>query len=77
MSSLRHPYSHAIESRISNPASSIAVAMRCHVRVPPNASRYPPGFNTRQHSRHISTSYAIFDPSHAFPIKPTEDRLVG
>lgn len=33
------PYSQAIESRISKPASSIATAMRCHVRDPPNANR--------------------------------------
>src|SRR5690606_17682321 len=44
------PYSHAIESRISNPASSIPDCSRCHVREPPNASRCPPGFNTRRHS---------------------------
>ncbi len=33
------PYSQAMLSRISNPASSTAAASRCHVREPPKASR--------------------------------------
>ncbi len=50
VSSLRQPYSHAIESRTSNPASSTAHASRCQVRVPPNARRCPPGLRTRRAS---------------------------
>src|SRR5690625_7374651 len=45
------PYSHAMLSRISNPASSMAAARRCQVREPPNASMFPPGLRTRRHSR--------------------------
>ncbi|MDO4254655.1 MAG: hypothetical protein Q4C81_05850 [Kocuria sp.] len=37
--------SHAIWSRISNPAFSIPRTMRCHVRAPPNAATYAPGFS--------------------------------
>lgn len=37
------PYIQQSVSRMSQPASSIATASRCHVRVPPNASRYAPG----------------------------------
>ena len=48
-------YTHAIISRISNPASSILTAIRCCVRVPANASKCPPGFNTRRHSRQMSS----------------------
>src|SRR5699024_9982200 len=39
------PYSHARLSRISNPASSIATARRCQVRVPPKAAMCPPGLS--------------------------------
>jgi hypothetical protein len=44
------PYNHISWSRISKPASSIADASRCYVRLPPKASRCPPGFKTRRHS---------------------------
>ncbi|SIE77251.1 Uncharacterised protein [Mycobacteroides abscessus subsp. abscessus] len=44
------PYSQAMLSRISKPASSIAAASRCQVRDPPNASRWPPGLRMRRHS---------------------------
>jgi hypothetical protein len=52
------PYSHVIVSRISNPASSTATARRWAVRVPPNASRCPPGLSTRRHSVQTSTGTA-------------------
>ena len=53
------PYSHAIESRISNPASSTATAIRCHVRVPPKANRWPP-VQTRGHSSAHSPFFFFF-----------------
>src|SRR5699024_669260 len=62
------PYSHATESRISNPASSIATASLCHVRVPPKASRCPPGFRTRKHSS--AQSLPGGNASHLAPINP-------
>ena len=62
------PYSHMMLSRISNPASSIATAKRCQVRVPPKASRCPPGFRTRKHS---SAQYLPGgNASHFAPINP-------
>ena len=45
------PYTHAIISRISKPASSMRTHIRCCVRVPANARRCPPGFRTRLASR--------------------------
>lgn len=44
------PYSQQIVSRISNPASSMPQMSRWWVRVPPNASKCPPGFRTRSAS---------------------------
>ena len=41
------PRSHMRHSRISQPASSIAEASRCHVRVPPKANISAPGLQTR------------------------------
>lgn len=72
------PYSHAMLSRTSNPASSMATARRCHVRVPPKASRCPPGLSTRRHSRaqalhHRSKDAGLAQPSHSFPMKPPVD----
>src|SRR5450759_788467 len=72
-------YSHFIASRISKPASSIPQARRCDVRVPPKASRWPPGLSTRYASRaHVShpSAKAAGDEWVSQPL-PMKDRLYG
>lgn len=59
---------HPRSSLISNPASSIATVTRWNVRVPPKASRCPPGFSTRSTSAHMATSKAIPDESQPLPM---------
>src|SRR5690606_3541563 len=73
------PYSHAMLSRISNPASSTAAASRCQVRDPPNASMWPPGLSTRRHSaaqrpHHSWNAAGVDQPSH---VEPMNSRAYG
>jgi len=62
------PYSHITQSRTSQPASSIAHASRCAVRVPPNASKCAPGFATRKHA--AQNSGPGTRASHSLPMNP-------
>lgn len=68
VSSLKHPYTHAMQSRISNPAILNPSPTKSCVRVPANDSRYPPGFNTRRHSFHCAGCGT--NASHSLPMKP-------
>jgi len=60
-----------IWSRISKPASSIAHAILWYVRVPPKASRCPPGLRTLRQCRQSSVLYAMPVESQALPMKPS------
>src|SRR5699024_678359 len=62
------PYSHATESRISNPASLSPSVMRSMVRVPANARMWPPGLSTRMASSQTATGGT--NASQAFPMNP-------
>src|SRR5699024_1386136 len=62
------PYSHARESRISNPARRIDSPMRSWVRDPANTTMCPPGLRTRMHSSH--TAGGGTNASHDLPMKP-------
>ena len=65
------PYKYIIWSRISNPASSTALARRWYVLEPPKASKCPPGFRTLSAWLHSSTLYAIPELSQDLPMKPS------
>src|SRR5699024_10723111 len=62
------PYSHAIESLISNPARRIDSPMRSWVRDPANTTMCPPGLRTRMHASH--TAGGGTNASHDLPMKP-------
>ena len=62
------PYSHATESRMSNPASRSPSVIRSTVRDPANARTCPPGLSTRRQSSQTATGGT--NASHALPMKP-------
>jgi hypothetical protein len=62
---------------MSKPASSIAQTIRCCVRVPENASRWPPGLSTRRTSAQNSAEKAVSPVSHCSPMKPAAVREYG
>ena len=57
-----------MESSTSKPAKRMDISMSAAVRVPPNASRAPPGLSTRHAASHVFGGGT--SASHSLPMKP-------